>query len=96
MNNINNKIKRLDPSIIETAKKFTSATLHEAFKKGRTIDRSIKPIDAGIVLYTAQHLPFLLRQAIISGYIQHSLWLNLVMSLLLQRMRFRISAIGVK
>jgi len=50
MNDINNEIKRLDPSVIETAKKFTSATLHEAFKKGGAIDRSIKPIDTGLVI----------------------------------------------
>jgi len=49
MYNINKAIKRLDPLIIETAKKFPSATLHETFEKKGAVDRKIKPIDTGMV-----------------------------------------------
>lgn len=49
MNNIHKTIKRLDLLVIETAKKFSSATLHEAFEKKGAVDRKIKPIDTGMV-----------------------------------------------
>jgi len=49
MNNINKEIVRLDPLVIETAKKIPSATLHEAFEKKGAVDRKIKPIDTGMV-----------------------------------------------
>ena len=49
MNNINKTIKRLDLLVIETAKKFPSATLHEAFEKKGAVDKKIKPIDTGMV-----------------------------------------------
>jgi 4-hydroxy-4-methyl-2-oxoglutarate aldolase len=49
MYNINKAIKRLDPLITEAAKKFPSATLHEAFEKKGAVDRKIKPIDTGMV-----------------------------------------------
>ena len=49
MYKINKATKRLNLLVIETAKKFSSATLHEAFEKKGAVDRKIKPLDTGMV-----------------------------------------------